>query len=335
MIKLLKESQIMCNWSDSSNSVTVCCTSYNHANYIEQTIQGFLIQKTTFPFRILIHDDASTDGTVQILKEYQQRYPNLIQLILQDDNKYSKGEMILLKYIAPKCSGDYIAFCEGDDFWIDEKKLQKQVDILNKHKDCQICFHPTIGLRNNGKEKVISYYGGKELVIPVEDVIRGGGGYMPTASLVFHQSILSQLSEFYRLYPNPPIGDVIFQVLGSLNGGAVYTPDIASVYRIFANGSWSHRMQTDITFAKSNVLGLFRINKVLNEFSGYRYSSEFSENDLLLIYTYAFDPFFPRQFRDMLLKEYSPKKFNKIQIWYKNNRNRLRFCIKRILGYVV
>ncbi len=333
MNQAISESDITCHWQSKDILVSVICTCYNHSKFIEQTIQGFLIQKTDFPFEIIIHDDASTDGSALILTDYQCKYPNLIKLILQKDNKYSKGEMILLDYIAPECHGNFIAICEGDDYWIDERKLQKQINVMKNFKDCLISFHPTIGLRNGGQEKIIAYHGEKEKVIPVGDVICGGGGYMPTASIVFHQSILTHLSEFYHRYPNPPIGDVILQVIGSLPNGAVYFPDKASVYRIFANGSWSLRMQTDRTFAENNVLGLFRINRILDEYSNFRYTKQIMQSNLLLLDAYAFNPYFSKFFREKLLRDYSSKKIGKFYVFYKNLRNRLRMCIKQILGY--
>lgn len=333
MNQIFCEKDITSTWQCEDILVSIICTSYNHSKFIEQAIQGFLIQKTTFPFEIIIHDDASTDETVLILEEYFRKYPNLIKLIIQKDNKYSKGEKILIDYIVPECRGNYIALCEGDDYWIDENKLQKQFELMIKYKDCLISFHPAIGLRNNGSEKIISYHGDEDLLIPVEDVICGGGSFMPTASLMFHKSIFLKLSKFYNLYPNPPVGDLILQVIGSLPNGAIYFPDKASVYRIYANGSWSHRMQTDRAFAEINVLGLFKINEVLNEFSGFLYNKEFEKSNLLLINDYAFSPNLSKIFRKTIIKRYSPQKFGKFQILCKNLYHQFRIYIKQLLGY--
>lgn len=106
--------------------VSICCITYNHAPYIRQCLEGFLIQKTTFPFEILIHDDASTDGTADIIREYEARYPHLIKPIYQVENQYSKGTKISSTYNYPRAKGKYIALCEGDDYWTDPLKLQNK-----------------------------------------------------------------------------------------------------------------------------------------------------------------------------------------------------------------
>lgn len=121
--------------------VSVCCITYNHAPYISQCVDGFLMQKTSFPYEIIINDDCSSDGTTEILKEYAEKYPDLIQLILHDENQYSKGiRRILATFVYPLVKGKYIAICEGDDYWTDPYKLQKQVDYLESHPKCGMCY---------------------------------------------------------------------------------------------------------------------------------------------------------------------------------------------------
>ena len=102
--------------------VSICCTTFNHEEYIEDAINGFLLQETDFEYEILIHDDASQDQTVRILEEYRVKFPEKIQLILQTENKYSKGFKVGKEYLWPKARGEYIALCEGDDYWSDKKK---------------------------------------------------------------------------------------------------------------------------------------------------------------------------------------------------------------------
>ncbi len=125
---------------DTKPVVSICCITYNHKDYIAEAIEGFLMQETTFPVEILINDDASTDGTADILRSYQARYPKLIHLVLQTENQYSKGNSILIKLLT-MATGKYIALCEGDDFWICKQKLQKQVAFMEVNKNVTICFH--------------------------------------------------------------------------------------------------------------------------------------------------------------------------------------------------
>ncbi len=141
MKKLRTEQEIMAKWKgeESQPLVSICCITYNHESYIEDAIEGFLIQETDFPFEILIHDDASTDRTADIIKEYEASYPTLLKPIYQAKNQYSKGKRPGFINME-RALGKYIAFCEGDDYWIDPKKLQKQTVILNNHNKCSACF---------------------------------------------------------------------------------------------------------------------------------------------------------------------------------------------------
>ena len=116
--------------------VSIGCITYNHAPYIRQCIKGFLMQKTNFPFEIIINDDCSTDGTTEIIKEYEKQYPNLINAIYHSENQYSKGvKGIFWKYVFSKVRGKYIAMCEGDDYWTDPYKLKRQIEYLELHKN--------------------------------------------------------------------------------------------------------------------------------------------------------------------------------------------------------
>lgn len=121
--------------------VSVCVLSYNHEKYLRDCLEGIVMQRTTFPIEAWVHDDASTDKSQEIIKEYQQRYPEIIKPILQTENQYSKKEgSILAMHLYPKCTGKYVALCEGDDYWIDPNKLQKQVDYMESHPDVGLCY---------------------------------------------------------------------------------------------------------------------------------------------------------------------------------------------------
>lgn len=140
MIEITQE-QIMQNWNSEIPLVSISCITYNHEPYIAQTLDGFLMQKTSFPFEILIHDDASTDRTADIIREYEKKFPNLIKPIYQKENQYSKGfTSVSAAWNFPRAQGKYIALCEGDDYWIDENKLQMQVDFLENNPEYGMCY---------------------------------------------------------------------------------------------------------------------------------------------------------------------------------------------------
>lgn len=120
--------------------VTVITITYNHEPYIRECLEGIVSQRTTFPFELLIHDDASTDGTADIIREYEAKYPDIVKPIYQTENQYSRGVPIGHTFLYPRAQGKYIAECEGDDYWTDPLKLQKQVDFLESHPDYGMCY---------------------------------------------------------------------------------------------------------------------------------------------------------------------------------------------------
>lgn len=134
------QEQIMATWKEKDPLVTIKCLAYNHQLFIEQAMDGFLSQITNFAFEIIVHDDASTDGTSQIIRQYEQQFPDIVKPIYQTENQYSKHTHAISKIIHQNTRGRYIALCDGDDYWIDEKKLQKQMDCMLKHSDCGLCF---------------------------------------------------------------------------------------------------------------------------------------------------------------------------------------------------
>lgn len=218
--------------------VSVYCLAFNHEKYIRDALEGFVKQKTTFKFEVIVHDDASTDNTASIIKEYESKFPELIKGIYQKENQYSQGVDILGKYIYPKIQGKYIAICEGDDYWIDQNKLQKQFDALEKHPECDMCAHGSkwFDCSKNREAKIFPTIS-KERVLTVEEVIYGEGGFLPTASLFFRKGILLNPMHFQKIWNI----DYSLQIRGALRGGIYYIPDIMSFYRWNTGGSWTAR----------------------------------------------------------------------------------------------
>ena len=124
---------------NNETMVSILCTAYNHEKYIKQCLDGFIMQKTNFKFEVIVHDDASTDNTANIIREYENKYPDIIKPIYQKENKFSRKISITSNFTLPKAKGKYIAICEGDDFWKDNTKLQKQVDALENNTECKCC----------------------------------------------------------------------------------------------------------------------------------------------------------------------------------------------------
>ena len=208
--------------------VSICCTAYNHAKFISECLDGFLLQKTNFNFEVLIHDDASTDGTQDIIKAYQAKYPNIIKPIFQTDNQYSKGVKPFIKYLFPASQGKYIAMCEGDDYWTDPMKLQKQVDFLEENEDFVGVFHNTACIDErqlNPKFKPWRTY--DRDVFTAEDTIR--------RLSLFHTSsyCFRNLDYDYGLISNPNISSGDMMLLGVISkfGNLKLFDETISVYR--------------------------------------------------------------------------------------------------------
>lgn len=202
--------------------VSIICTTYNHEKYIKQALDGFVNQKTNFLFEIIVHDDASTDTTPCILKEYENKYPNLFQNIYREENWYSKGKNIWAFLFNKVAKGKYIALCEGDDYWIDPLKLQKQVDLLNSNDSASLIFTERIvQTETNYHDKYQkTYYNKNDLL---------GGLILGVQTICFRKDAISS---FYDKYSNSNInGDTLIPYLCSLNGDILCLHEETAVYR--------------------------------------------------------------------------------------------------------
>jgi glycosyltransferase involved in cell wall biosynthesis len=142
MERNVNQKKVMEHWKGNIENplLSILCDTFNHENYIVEALEGFLSQETDFPFEIIVHDDASTDQTATIVKQYETQYPLIVKPILQQENQYSRKLNFWKDYTFPKAKGKYIAMCEGDDYWTDPLKLQKQVDFLENHEEVSITW---------------------------------------------------------------------------------------------------------------------------------------------------------------------------------------------------
>ena len=219
--------------------VSVICNAYNHGPYIRDALEGFVSQKANFNYEVLIHDDASTDNTADIIREYEKNYPELIKPIYQIENQYSKGVNITKTFHLPRLKGKYVALCEGDDYWTDQEKLQKQYDAMEAHPELDICAHAVSKVQaSNGRLICYIAPSDKEIVFSTEEVIAGGGGFVATNSLFYRRELLEEQPEFRKYCPI----DYSLQIHGALRGGMLYLPDNMAVYRFLLPGSWTKRL---------------------------------------------------------------------------------------------
>ncbi|WP_292257182.1 glycosyltransferase [Marinospirillum sp.] len=215
--------------------VSICCITYNHEPYIEDALEGFLIQDTDFPFEILIHDDASTDRTADIIREYEAKYPKLIKPIYQVENQYSKGNRATM-IVFPLCAGKYIAVCEGDDYWCDPSKLSKQTAYLEMNDDVVISSHDAFIIDEDRKKVKDSKLPDSHKRDYSSNELKQGKGWLLTMNLMIRNIAIPEIPE-RRMVKN---GDnFLVSILGQY-GGSHHHDDIKpSAYRLHAGGVWS------------------------------------------------------------------------------------------------
>lgn len=269
--------------NDEKIMVSICCLVYNHEKYLRECLEGFVTQKTNFKFEVLIHDDASTDSSVAIIKEYEEKYPDIIKPIYQKENQHSKGVRISMQNQYPRAKGKYIALCEGDDCWCDNQKLQRQVEYLECHDDFSMCFHAAkvINCKTNEEEIQCPYQ--KNSIAPTSDIILGGGLFVPTASIVFRRKYIMEIPEYFY---KADIGDYPLQLHLASKGKIYFFNNVMSVYRFEREGSWTvnNRKQSN----EKKIQHLKIESEWLEDFNketSYQYSKEIAKR--ILFYQYS------------------------------------------------
>lgn len=218
--------------------VVVRCITYNHGAYIKNALDGFIMQHTHFPFVVIVHDDASTDSTTAIIREYAEKYPHIIKPIYETENQYSKHDSSLGRIMSEACEATrakYIAMCEGDDYWIDPYKLQKQVDFLESHPDYGMCYTKVKRFVQKSNQFIDEWGGPNETMdkLLIENTI-------PTLTAVFHKAIYyDYLTEINPSKRGWLMGDYPIWLYFAQNSKIKFINETTGVYRI-CNESASH-----------------------------------------------------------------------------------------------
>lgn len=214
--------------------VSVCCITYNHELYICEAIDSFLMQETDFPFEILVHDDASTDGTTEIILNYAKRYPDIIKPIIQTENQYTKGGLIAPRFLFPKAKGKYIALCEGDDYWTDKCKLQKQVSFLDRNPEYVITYTDSQPFDESGELDID--FGGSRRDLSPDELIRCTPLYTLTTCF---RNVIKEIP--HDLVPAKYGDRVTWSLLGAYGRGKYLSDIQPSVYRVHNDGVHSKK----------------------------------------------------------------------------------------------
>ena len=253
---------------NNSPLATIRCTVFNHEPYLRQCLDGFVMQKTSFAFEAIVHDDASTDSSAAIIREYADKYPEIIKPIYETENQYSRHDGTLRRIMdsAISSSSKYVAICEGDDYWIDPYKLQKQVDALEAHPECSICL---------GKVRVVSEIGEDlkwtipefngiphgvfELKDYTIDHFRKRHMTFQTSSFLYRKEFVEEFSEVQRNEFKPfPYGDLQIMLFFLMKGKGYYVADEMSCYRWQSEGSWSQKFNNNPDYAVQVAEGLIK-----------------------------------------------------------------------------
>lgn len=256
--------------------VSIRCIAFNQEKYIRDTLEGFVKQKTKFRFEAIVHDDCSTDGTASVIREYAEKYPSIIKPIFETENQYSKMDGSLNKIMNDHLRGKYIAFCEGDDYWTDPLKLQKQVDFLEAHPDYSMCvtniniqknnntIHPSIWNKNSDEDLIM------------KDIILNGGMYIGTCSILLRREIFQQIpKEMNGLH----VGDYPLQIFMGANGKVRQLKDVTCVYRYMSEGSWTQKFnkQENKKAILDYILKEQKLLDVMDKVTHFKYRKYFKE----------------------------------------------------------
>lgn len=222
--------------------VAIHCITYNHELYIRDCLEGFVMQKTNFKFVAIVHDDASTDGTAAIIKEYAEKYPDIIKPILETENQYSKKDGSIQRIMSDAINATgakYVAMCEGDDYWIDPYKLQKQVDFMEKHSVYVMCFHNVEVLSSNVEEEKNLYNHLETRCYTDTEIL--SKWTVPTCSVLYRNNLLKQNPNYKKIV----FGD-IFLFLRLAQYGKLYCiNEKMAIYRRTSEGvSSGNKSQT-------------------------------------------------------------------------------------------
>jgi glycosyltransferase involved in cell wall biosynthesis len=244
--------------------VSVLVMTYNHANFIRQALESVLMQTTNFAYEILISEDCSTDGTREIVTEFQQRYPDKIRLLLSEQNLHSNA--IVVRGIQA-AQGQYIALLDGDDYWTSPDKLQKQVDFLDSHPECAMCFHNAAVVYEDGSQKARNWTSPHQKEIStLEDMWLGN--FIATCSTMFRRGLCGEVPAWYdSLFP---ITDWPLHLLNAEQGNIGYVNEVMGAYRYHQGGLYSplsetRKLEETLKFYKTMNRNLnYRYEKIIN-----------------------------------------------------------------------
>ena len=266
--------------------VTICLVTYNHGKYVKRCLDSLLKQKTNFEFEILVHDDCSTDNTIEILREYKERFPQIINLDIEEENKFSQGiKTIVLQLMLPKARGKYVALCEGDDYWCDVNKLQKQFICMEHEQGASICTHATQIIEEDGvstgkriPERAITAgdLSGEDML---DYILLKDTHLFHTSSMFFRKSIFDDVLESLPAFMKISfVEDRILMLFLATRGSIFFIDEIMSCYRVMSAGSWSLMVSSSRKKAYESDLEIIEMIKAFDDYTQNKYHQKVEQH---------------------------------------------------------
>ena len=256
--KFPSESSVIDTWLNAKEKpvVSFACVTYMHASYILDTLYGFVKQQTNFPFEIVCYDDCSSDGTREIIQAFASRYPKIVRTVFPKKNQRSLGIKPLFDILIPLCRGRYIAACEGDDYWSDPQKIQKQADFLERHMEYSVTTHSIANIDSDGELLDLDWLPAFYRRDFTEQEVRTVWCSVQIQAMMFRNVIQEMPLEMKKA----PTGDVFFSSIIGCHGKSKYLPDIKpSMYRQHNGGVFSTLSDSDRDIQQSlNFYWLYR-----------------------------------------------------------------------------
>jgi glycosyltransferase involved in cell wall biosynthesis len=257
--------------------VSIAVLTYNHERYVAQALQGAVTQRTNFPFEIVVAEDCSTDRTRDIVLQFQAAHPGLIRSIL---NPVNIGADANVKNLIASCKGEYIALLEADDAWTSEDKLQLQVDFLDSHPECSICYHPVLHVFEDGSKPPAVIPPRSKPIATIEDLLTSQGNFIPTCSVMFRSGPHTRIPDWTR---ELGFADWPLHVMNARAGHIGFLPQCMGIYRAHSGGTWS-------TLSRRTVVERWmRAYEYMNAELGYRYNHLIANTAFKWRFAYAVD----------------------------------------------